>query len=157
LSPSAKHLVGYAGLGASVHNSGKTHRTGRITKQGRRELRWVLVQAAWVAVNTQPHWKEQYQRLTRRKPTNKAIVVIARKLLVVVWHVLTECVADRKADEEMVAFNLLMWAWNLGKERRGGFSTPQLKCWLCKQKPSQYHNHLGVAGDNRIVIFLTPV
>jgi len=36
----AQHLVGYAGLGAGVHSSGKTHRTGRITKEGRRELRW---------------------------------------------------------------------------------------------------------------------
>jgi transposase len=53
--PSAKHLFGYAGLGASIHDSGKTHRTGRITKQGRRDLRCVLVQAAWVAVNTHPH------------------------------------------------------------------------------------------------------
>jgi transposase len=34
--PSPKKLVGYAGLGASVHDSGKTHRTGRITKQGRK-------------------------------------------------------------------------------------------------------------------------
>jgi hypothetical protein len=42
--------------------------------------------------------------LARRKPTNKAIVAIARKLLVVVWHVLTECAADRQANEEMVAF-----------------------------------------------------
>ncbi|RLC64171.1 MAG: IS110 family transposase, partial [Chloroflexi bacterium] len=107
--PTAKHLVGYAGPGASVHDSGKTHRTGRITKQGRRELRWVLVQAAWVAVNTHPHRKEQYERLRRRKPTDKAIVAIACKLLVVVWHVLTECVADRRADEDMVAFKLMMW------------------------------------------------
>ena len=125
--PTAKHLVGYAGLGASVHDSGKTHRTGRITKQGRRELRWVLVQAAWVAVNTHPHWKEQYERLRRRKPTNKAIVAIARKLLVVVWHVLTECVADRRADEDMVAFKLMMWLWKLGKARRGGPTTPQVE------------------------------
>jgi transposase len=44
---SAKQLVGYAGLGASVHDSGLTHRTGRITKTGRRDLRWVLVEAAW--------------------------------------------------------------------------------------------------------------
>jgi transposase len=36
----AQQLVGYAGLGAGVHSSGKTHRTGRITKEGRRELRW---------------------------------------------------------------------------------------------------------------------
>jgi transposase len=77
--PSAKHLVGYAGLGASIHDSGKTHRTGRITKQGRRDLRWVLVQAAWVAVNTHPYWKAQYERLCRRKPKSKAIVAIARK------------------------------------------------------------------------------
>jgi hypothetical protein len=69
--------------------------SGRITKQGRRELRWVLVQAARIAANTYPHWKERYQRLARCKPANKAI---ARKLPVVVWRVLTECVADRKAD-----------------------------------------------------------
>jgi transposase len=30
--PSAKKLVGYAGLGAKVHSSGQTHRTGGITK-----------------------------------------------------------------------------------------------------------------------------
>jgi transposase len=36
----AQQLVGYAGLGAGVHSSGKTDRTGRITKEGRRELRW---------------------------------------------------------------------------------------------------------------------
>jgi len=43
--PSPKKLVGYAGLGASVHSSGKTHRIGHITKTSRRELRWALVEA----------------------------------------------------------------------------------------------------------------
>jgi hypothetical protein len=85
----------------------------------------VLVQAAWVAVNTHPHWKEQDERLRRHKPTNKAIVAIARRLLVVVWHVLSECVADRRADEDMVAFKLMLWSWKLGRERRGGLTTPQ--------------------------------
>jgi transposase len=37
--PSAKQLVGYAGLGARVHASGETFATGRITKAGRKELR----------------------------------------------------------------------------------------------------------------------
>ena len=83
------------------------------------------MQAAWIAVNTHPHWKEQYRRLARRKPANKAIVAIARKLLVVVWRVLHEREADRKADPQMVAFKLMMWAWKLGKERRGGLTTPQ--------------------------------
>ncbi len=37
--PTDKHLVGYAGLGAGVHDSGQTHRDHAITKQGRRDLR----------------------------------------------------------------------------------------------------------------------
>ena len=37
--PSSKQLVGYAGLGAGVHDSGKSHRDKGITKQGRRDLR----------------------------------------------------------------------------------------------------------------------
>ncbi len=52
--PSAKHLVGYAGLGASVHQSGETSRGGRITKEGRSDLRGVMVEAAWVAVEHHP-------------------------------------------------------------------------------------------------------
>lgn len=52
--PSAKKLVGYSGLGASVHASGQTQRTGPITTQGRRELRTVLVEAAWTAVDHHP-------------------------------------------------------------------------------------------------------
>jgi transposase len=59
--PSAKHLVGYAGLGASIHSSGETHRGGRITKEGRRDLRGVMVEAAWVAVEHHPHWNVQHE------------------------------------------------------------------------------------------------
>jgi len=62
----AKQLVGYAGLGASVHDSGQTHRTGRITKTGRRDLRHVLVEAAWAAVEHHPYWKVEFARLARR-------------------------------------------------------------------------------------------
>ena len=36
----ARHLVGYAGLGAGVHESGKEHKDKGITKSGRKELRW---------------------------------------------------------------------------------------------------------------------
>ncbi len=85
--PSAKKLVGYAGLGASVHDSGETHRGGHITKEGRRDVRCVMVEAAWVAVEHHPHWKAQFEHLTRRMGKQKAIVAIARTLLVVVWHV----------------------------------------------------------------------
>jgi len=67
-----KHLVGYAGLGARVHDSGMSTRTGRITKAGRRDLRVALVEAAQVAANTHPHWKAELARLEPRLGRNKA-------------------------------------------------------------------------------------
>jgi len=69
-----KKLVGYAGLGARVHDSGMTTRTGKITKAGRRDLRVALVEAAHVVANTHPHWKAELARLEPRLGRNKAIV-----------------------------------------------------------------------------------
>ncbi|MGD0339927.1 MAG: IS110 family transposase [Bacteroidota bacterium] len=123
--PHPKQLVGYAGLGASVHDSGQTHRTGRITKTGRRELRWALVEAAWSAVRYFPYWKSQFDRLTRRMPENKAIVAIARKLLVTIWYVLSKQTVDRQADPVRVATKLMRWSWELTDEQRGGLTSRQ--------------------------------
>jgi len=53
---SPKKLVGYAGLGAGVHDSGQKHREKGITKFGRKELRWALVEASWQAVRSNPRW-----------------------------------------------------------------------------------------------------
>lgn len=121
----AKPLVGYAGLGASVHDSGNTHRTGRITKSGRREMRWALVEAAWAAVEGFPYWKERYERLARRMHPNKAIVAIAHQLLIAVWHVLSEQAADQHADPKRVAVKLMRWSWELTDEQRGGLTSRQ--------------------------------
>jgi transposase len=120
-----KKLVGYSGLGASIHDSGEKHRTGRITKRGRKELRWVLVEAAWRAADTHPHWKAQYERLERRLGSNKTAVALARKLLVAVWYILTERTADRYADPDKVAFKYIMWSWKLDDVKRNGMSTRQ--------------------------------
>jgi transposase len=107
--PSAKKLVGYAGLGAKIHASGLTFHTGGITKQGRRELRTALIEAAWVTVRFDPAWQEQFDRLAQRIGRRKAIVAIARKLLVVVWHVLYHRRVDRQADPERVVRYFLAW------------------------------------------------
>ena len=112
--PSAKHLVGYAGLGASVHQSGETNRGGRITKEGRSDLRGVMVEAAWVAVEHHPHWQAQFERLSRRIGKQKAIVAIARKLLVAIWHVLSQQEADCHAQVEAVTRKLLNWISHAG-------------------------------------------
>lgn len=123
--PSAKKLVGYAGLGASVHDSGETHRTGGITKSGRKDLRWIMVESARIAVLDHDYWKQAYARLEKRLGANKAIVVIARKLLVVVWHVLTKREADRHVSPQKVADKFLWWSRFLGDEKRNGLTSRQ--------------------------------
>jgi len=123
--PTAKHLVGYAGLGTRIHDSGETSSEGHISKEGRRDLRRILIEAAWIAVNTHPYWKAEFERLCRHKPQGVAIVAIARKLLVVIWHVLTERAADHHADPVMVACKLMRWSWELTEEQRGGLTSRQ--------------------------------
>jgi transposase len=113
-----RYLVGYAGLGARVHDSGMTTRTGKITKAGRRDLRTVLVEAANVAANSHPHWKAELARLELRLGRNKAVVAIARKLLVSVWYVLSQNEVDRFAEPEAIAQKMLRFAYQVGKENR---------------------------------------
>jgi transposase len=123
---SAKKLVGYSGLGAGVHDSGKEHIEKRITKSGRKELRWALVEAAWQAIRISPHWKEQYEKYLRRmRKPNQAIVVIARKLLVAVWQVLTKEETDIHASDEDLAYKMLVLSWDLDENVRMGLSYKQ--------------------------------
>ena len=123
--PDDKHLVGYSGLGASIHDSGETHHTGHITKEGRKDLRWIMVEAARSAVLHDPFWQSEYARLEKRLDTNKAIVAIARKLLIVVWHVWHEHLADRHANPARIAGKLMVWAWDLNDAERRGMTTRQ--------------------------------
>jgi hypothetical protein len=127
---SARKLVGYAGLGAGIHQSAEMHHTGRITKQGRREVRRALVEAAWVAALRDTYWNREFDRLSRRMSEKQAIVAIAHKLLVAAWHVLAERSADKQADPELVASKLMIWSKRLGGELRGGLSVRQF---------AQYH------------------
>lgn len=148
--PTDKKLVGYSGLGASVHASGETHHTGRITKQGRKDLRWIMVEAARIAVLYDPYWKEHYAPLEKRLGSNKAIVVVARKLLVAVWHVLHERTADCHANPERVASKLMTWSWDLDDEQRGSMTTRQFTRYqLMRLQIGEDLTHVQTAGRAR--------
>jgi transposase len=120
--PSAKQLVGYSGLGASVHASGQTYYTGGITKQGRHEIRSVMVEASWMAVEHSAYWHQKFDALATRIGRQKAIAAIARKLLVVVWHVLTVHQADRHGNVEATARKFMTWGTQQRTARRAGLS-----------------------------------
>jgi transposase len=122
---SPKKLVGYAGLGAGVHDSGQTHRGKGITKFGRKELRWALVEAAWQGVRANPHWRADYDRLCKRKHPNQAIVAIARKLLVTMWYLLNKNEAYNRSSEEDLAYKMLTWSWHIDRTALNGMTHQQ--------------------------------
>ena len=107
--PSAAHLVGYSGLGGRIHASGQVFRQGSSTKRGRPELRFVLVEAAWAATRSSPVWQQRFARLEARIGRLKAIVALARQLLVVIWHVLTKQEPDQHADVATVTRSFQRW------------------------------------------------
>jgi transposase len=100
----------------------QTYQTGHITRQGRKEMRAALVESAWMAVEHHPYWKAQFERLAARLGKKKAIVAIARKLLVVVWHVLSKQEADRHADQALVTRTIMEWARNKSTATRQGLT-----------------------------------
>jgi hypothetical protein len=56
------------------------------------------------------YWKACFGRLATTIGRQKAIVAVARKLLVVIWHVLSKRTADVHADPQAVARSLMKWA-----------------------------------------------
>jgi transposase len=125
-------LVGYAGLGAAIDQSGEKHRHGGITKSGRKDLRHMLVEAARIAVRQPGHWQRLYQRRgalwARRIGDHKAITAVARKLLVAVWHLLTHGsdgapAAALLSPQQLAPKSGALWArlaGRLTKEQRHG-------------------------------------
>jgi hypothetical protein len=77
----------------------------------------VLIEAANVAANNHPHWKAELARLEPRLGRNKAIVAIARKLLIAVWYVL-QGQTDKYAEPEAIAQKMLKFAYQVGKTKR---------------------------------------
>jgi transposase len=122
---SPKALASYSGLTPGLEQSGVKLRGKGITKEGRRELRWVMVEVAWRAVKADPHWKKYFEELKRRMHPNQAIVAIARHLLTMVWYLLTRHEPYSHYSPERIAYKYLTWSWALGEEQRQGMTVPQ--------------------------------
>lgn len=86
----AAALVGWAGLRPrNDQSAGKI--MSRKTLHGNKYLRTILVQCAWAASRTKGgRLSQKYKYLTSRMSAQKALVAIARKLLVIIWNILSK-------------------------------------------------------------------
>ena len=85
-----EELHSYAGLIPSTHSSGGRTYHGHITKQGNAWLRWAVVEAVTGACQKDLELRVLYTRLAKRKSRNVAKIAVARRLLTIIYRVLTE-------------------------------------------------------------------
>ena len=136
---SAKHLASYSGLTGGVDQSG-THLVQKgITKEGRKELRWAMVEVAQRAVKSDPRWTRKFQELHQRMHRNQAIVAVARQLLELVWYVLTRRQPYRHFSQERIAYKYLTWSWQMDEAARDGLTRQQFARY--------YMMRLGIGHD----------
>ena len=74
-------LCNYVGLVPRMHGSGERMVTGKLTRRGRKEIKIMLIEAAWVAIRKDPAMMVRFNELKKRMNANKAIIRIAKNLL----------------------------------------------------------------------------
>jgi transposase len=87
--PTPGQLVSWARLSPRTIQSGAKRRAG-TTGKGNPYLKGVLGEVAAAAAKTDTFLGERYRRLVRRIGKLKALVAVARSILVIVWHLLAD-------------------------------------------------------------------
>jgi transposase len=87
--PTPGHLVSWAKLSPRTIQSGPVSRSGR-TGKGNPYLKGALGEAAATAARTDTFLGERYRRIVKRRGKLKALVAVARSILVIVWQLLAD-------------------------------------------------------------------
>jgi transposase len=87
-----KAVANYGALAPTIYQSGAVRQLGRINRDGRLEVRRVLLQCAHTVVRMKSHGASPLQqffaRIARRRGRKIAVVALARKLLTTAYGVL---------------------------------------------------------------------
>jgi transposase len=94
-------LASWTGIVSSVYQSADKLNTGKITKRGSKHLRWILVEIAQASIKVKRRTKLKtfFQRIKTRQGFKKAIVALARKILCILHHLLTNRELYKENDE----------------------------------------------------------
>lgn len=83
--PTAQHICSWAGLAPGSHESAGKKKKQRVTP-GNNYLKTILCEVAWVnAMHKEQYLSTWYWRLKQRTDARRAIVALARKLLVIIY------------------------------------------------------------------------
>lgn len=88
--PAAGHLASWAKFTPGTKESAGKKKGKGATGHGNRYLAKVLGEAAVAAGKTDTFLGERYRRIAKRRGKKKAIVAVARSILVIIWHLLSD-------------------------------------------------------------------
>jgi transposase len=118
---SPQKLVSYFGLNPRVRQSGLGFaQHGRISKIGRSHARALLVEAAWAAAKAPGPLHAFFLRIRARRGHQIAAVATARKLAVLVWHLLAKDIDYLWARPALVAYKLRALELQAGRPMQKG-------------------------------------
>jgi len=124
-------LSSYFGLTPKVRQSGdRPARHGRISKQGNAAARKMLVEAAWSAKTAPGPLRAFFVRVQKKRGAAAAAVATARKLAVMIWHVLTSGAEYAYARPAFTAMKLRKVALKAGAPREYGKAGPGHDYWI---------------------------
>ena len=106
--PTPAHLVSWAKLCPRTVQSGPVTRGGK-TGKGNPYLKGALGEAAAAAAKTDTFLGERYRRIVKRRGKLKALVAVARSILVIVWQLLSDPSArfcDLGSDHHVSRINI---------------------------------------------------
>lgn len=128
---SPEKLSSYFGLTPKVRQSGdRPARHGRISKQGNVAARKMLVEAAWSAKTAPGPLRAFFVRVQKKRGAPAAAVATARKLAVMIWHVLTGESEYAYARPAFTAMKLRKVALKAGAPREYGKAGPGRDYWI---------------------------
>jgi transposase len=88
--PTGDHFAVWTGTGPGNNQTGGFSKPAK-TRKGGRYLRSLLVECAHAASRTKGCWlRQKFQALRKRMPHNKALVVIAHKIALIIYHIIKD-------------------------------------------------------------------
>jgi transposase len=146
---SPEKLVSYLGLNPRVRQSGERPAFhGRITKQGRAHARAMLVEAAWSVVSGPGPLRAFFLRIKAKRGNQVAAVATARKLAVLIWHLLSKGQDYAWSRPALLQWKLRELELKAGSpSRRGGNKPGPARDYSLKTVRDKERQWLGLAEE----------
>jgi hypothetical protein len=150
-------LSSYFGLTPKVRQSGdRPARHGRISKQGNAAARKMLVEAAWSAKTAPGPLRAFFVRVQKKRGAGAAAVATARKLAVMIWHVLTSGAEYAYTRPAFTAMKLRKVALKAGAPREYGKAGPGHDSWIkeIRQREMDYVERAERAYERMVAAWM---